>query len=52
MTVAEIIEELRKLPPHAPVRIAEAGWDGDELVDADVGAVTWEGNHVLLQSAT
>jgi hypothetical protein len=51
MTVADIISELQKLPQGAPVHVEHAGWDGDERVNAEVDVITWEGNHVLIQSS-
>lgn len=52
MTVAELIEELQKLPAHAAVRMVADFSETDEdtlYFSADVGAVVWEGNHVALQ---
>lgn len=51
MTVAEMIEELRKMPGHARVLIEQAGWEDDDVrLEADATFVTWEGNHVLVGS--
>lgn len=42
MTVAELIAELQKLPPHAPVWI--------QTVLRLLAEVRWEGNHVELSA--
>lgn len=55
MTVADVIEELRKLPGHAPVLISQATFNeasgGNlEFSDEVASVVTWEGSHVLIGS--
>jgi hypothetical protein len=63
MNVGELIEELRKLPPHMPVRvpavIVDAGCEacGDESYlrtegDATVDGVRHNGNHALIETTT
>jgi hypothetical protein len=60
VTVAQLIEELQKMPPHARVRTAIDApvhvpndptkctrWYGDK--DGEIGAVVYEGAYVLLQ---
>jgi hypothetical protein len=58
MTVAELIEELRKLPPHAPVWIQQliqyTDKNGEPVgvslpdpeAEVNIRDVRWEGNHV------
>jgi hypothetical protein len=48
MNVAELIEELRKLPPFAPVVIEHRTDDDGYLFSVEAEAARWEGNHVLL----
>lgn len=63
MSVADLIEELKKYPPHIPVKVLlssvitgpESGGEPvqinlgpEEALEA--GAVIFEGNHVLIES--
>jgi hypothetical protein len=53
MTVADLIEQLKKMPPHAPVwiQMVLGFFDESEEGTSSVVAstVTWQGNHVEIE---